>query len=75
MAQREALDPVRYLSNHSSGKQGYALAQAALDSGAEVVLITTTGALPAPVGARIVAINSAQEMLAAVIHECAAATR
>jgi len=68
---REAIDPVRYLSNHSSGKQGYALAQAALDGGADVVLITTTAALPAPVGARLVAINSAEEMLAAVIHECA----
>jgi len=68
---REAIDPVRYLSNHSSGKQGYALAQAALDGGADVVLITTTAALPAPVGARLIAINSAQEMLSAVIHECA----
>jgi len=68
---REAIDPVRYLSNHSSGKQGYALAQAALDGGADVVLITTTAALPAPVGARLVAINSAQEMLSAVLHECA----
>jgi len=70
---REAIDPVRYLSNHSSGKQGYALAQAALDSGADVVLITTTSALPTPVGARIIAINSAEEMLAVVRHECAAA--
>lgn len=68
---REAIDPVRYLSNHSSGKQGYALAQAALDNGADVVLITTTAALPAPAGARLVTINSAEEMLAAVIHECA----
>ena len=68
---REAIDPVRYLSNHSSGKQGYALAQAALDGGADVVLITTTAALPAPVGARLIAINSAQEMLSAVLHECA----
>lgn len=67
---REAIDPVRFLSNHSSGKQGYALAQAALDVGGEVVLITTT-ALPTPSGARRVAVDSAQEMLQAVLQECA----
>ncbi|MEZ4729727.1 MAG: bifunctional phosphopantothenoylcysteine decarboxylase/phosphopantothenate--cysteine ligase CoaBC [Caldilineaceae bacterium] len=67
---REAIDPVRFLSNHSSGKQGYALAQAALDAGGEVVLITTA-ALPTPIGARQVAVDSAQEMLQAVLHECA----
>lgn len=67
---REAIDPVRFLSNHSSGKQGYAVAQAAADAGGAVVLITTTTALPAPAGVRRVDVNSAQEMLAAVLHEC-----
>lgn len=70
---REPLDPVRFLSNHSSGKQGYALAQAALDLGAAVVLITTTTALSTPSGALVVAVNTAAEMLAAVQAECLAA--
>lgn len=70
---REAIDPVRFLSNHSSGKQGYALAQAALDAGGEVVLITTATTLAAPVGVRRVDVNSAQEMLTAVLRECATA--
>lgn len=66
---REAVDPVRYLTNHSSGKQGYAVAQAALDAGAKVVLISTV-ALPTPVGAQLVPVNSAQEMLEAVVNAC-----
>lgn len=65
---REALDPVRFLSNHSSGKQGYALAQAALDAGAEVALVISAQ-LSCPAGARCVEVNSAQEMCAAVLHE------
>lgn len=68
---REAIDPVRFLSNHSSGKQGYAVAQAAADAGGAVVLITTTTALPTPAGVRRVDVNSAQEMLRAVLHESA----
>jgi len=68
---QEALDPVRVITNHSSGKQGYALAQAALDSGAEVCLITTPTGLTAPVGARLVHVRSAQEMLEAVQAESA----
>ena len=64
----EPLDPVRVLTNHSSGKQGYALAQAALDAGAEVCLITTVH-LPPPVGARVVEVRTAQEMLEAVLEE------
>lgn len=64
---REAVDPVRYLTNHSSGKQGYAVAQAALDAGAEVVLISTANALPVPTGASFVAVDSAREMLDAVL--------
>jgi phosphopantothenoylcysteine decarboxylase/phosphopantothenate--cysteine ligase len=70
---REAIDPVRYISNRSSGKQGYALAQAALDAGANVILITTAREIPAPVGAQRVAINSAAEMLEAVLEHSQAA--
>lgn len=65
---REAVDPVRYLTNHSSGKQGFAIAQAALDAGAVVTLITTT-ALPTPPGAHRLDVESAQEMLSAVLQE------
>jgi phosphopantothenoylcysteine decarboxylase/phosphopantothenate--cysteine ligase len=67
---REAIDPVRYVSNHSSGKQGYGLAEAARDRGAEVTLITTA-ALPDPGCVRIVRVDSALQMLEAV----SAATR
>lgn len=64
---REALDPVRYLTNHSSGKQGHALAQAALDVGADVTLITAARGLPAPVGAAMVPVETAAEMRDAVL--------
>lgn len=67
---REAVDPVRYVTNRSSGKQGYAVAQAALDAGAEVVLISTVN-LPMPAGARVIAVDSAAEMAAAVLAEAA----
>jgi phosphopantothenoylcysteine decarboxylase/phosphopantothenate--cysteine ligase len=63
---REPLDPVRHLTNRSSGKQGYALAQAALDAGAAVTLISTVRDLPVPVGADVVRVDTAAEMLAAV---------
>jgi len=67
---QEAIDPVRVITNHSSGKQGYALAQAALDAGAEVTLITTPTALTAPVGAKVVHVLSVQDMLDALLtHE------
>ena len=68
----EPLDPVRVLTNRSSGKQGYALAQAALDAGAEVCLISTVNLEP-PVGARVVQVRTAQEMLEAVLEEAATA--
>jgi phosphopantothenoylcysteine decarboxylase/phosphopantothenate--cysteine ligase len=68
---QESLDPVRVITNHSSGKQGYALAQAALDFGADVCLITAPTALTPPVGARVVKVNSAMEMLNAVLSESA----
>jgi phosphopantothenoylcysteine decarboxylase/phosphopantothenate--cysteine ligase len=67
---QEALDPVRVLTNHSSGKQGYALAEAALGSGADVVLVTAPTALPAPVGACVVHSQSAGDMLEAVLEQC-----
>jgi phosphopantothenoylcysteine decarboxylase/phosphopantothenate--cysteine ligase len=63
---QEPLDPVRVITNRSSGKQGYALAQAALDLGAQVTLITTPTGLTPPVGARLVPVGTAQEMLEAV---------
>ena len=68
---QEALDPVRVITNHSSGKQGYAVAQAALDAGADVFLITAPTALTPPVGARVVKVSSAKEMLNAVLAESA----
>src|SRR5512142_343874 len=58
---QEPLDPVRVLTNKSSGKQGYALAQAALDAGAEVTLVSAPTALIPPVGARLVAVQTARE--------------
>jgi phosphopantothenoylcysteine decarboxylase / phosphopantothenate---cysteine ligase len=62
---REAIDPVRYISNHSSGKQGYALADAALSMGAEVTLVSGPVSLPTPVGAHRIDVTSADEMLVA----------
>ena len=66
---QEPLDPVRVLTNRSSGKQGYALAQAALDAGAQVTLITAPTSLIPPVGARIVNVETARQMLDAVLKE------
>ena len=66
---QEAIDPVRVITNHSSGKQGYAVAQAALDNGADVCLITAPTALTPPVGARVVKVNSARDMLDSVLAE------
>lgn len=68
---QEAIDPVRVITNHSSGKQGYALAQAALDAGADVTLITTPTALTPPVGANVVNVKSVQDMLDALLNESA----
>ena len=62
---REALDPVRYLSNHSSGKMGYALAQAAVEAGANVTLISGPTNLICPDRVNRVSVTSALEMLAA----------
>ena len=63
---REPIDPVRYISNRSSGKMGYAIAQAALDEGHEVVLISGPVALPAPPQAQIIRVTTADEMYDAV---------
>jgi len=62
---REAIDPVRYLTNHSSGKMGYALAAAAARRGADVTLISGPTALPCPTGVTRLDITSAADMLAA----------
>lgn len=66
---REAIDPVRFISNHSSGKQGYAVAQAALDLGCKVTLITTPGSLTSPKGCQVIRVESAAEMCDAVLNE------
>ena len=63
---REPIDPVRYLSNRSSGRMGYAIAQAALDAGHEVILISGPVALPAPPRAQMVHVTTADEMYDAV---------
>jgi len=68
---QEPLDPVRVLTNKSSGKQGYALAQAALDAGAQVTLITAPTSLTPPVGANVVHAQTAKQMLDAVLNESA----
>ena len=67
---QEAIDPVRVITNRSSGRQGYAIAQAAIDAGADVVLITTPVSLTAPAGCRVISICTAQELLTAVLAEC-----
>ncbi len=65
---QEPIDPVRVVANRSSGKQGFALAQAALDLGAEVTLVCGPTALPTPVGARRVDVRTAAEMQEAVFR-------
>jgi phosphopantothenoylcysteine decarboxylase/phosphopantothenate--cysteine ligase len=63
---QEPLDPVRCLTNHSSGKMGYAIAEAARNRGAEVTLISAPTMLAAPPGVKIIGIRTAEEMLKAV---------
>jgi phosphopantothenoylcysteine decarboxylase/phosphopantothenate--cysteine ligase len=70
---REPLDPVRFLSNPSSGRQGFALAQAALDRGATVTLVTGPTTLPIPIGAQRVEVTTADEMHNATLAACAEA--
>lgn len=69
----EAIDPVRYLSNASSGKMGYAVAEAAAAHGARVTLVSGPVALPAPIGVAVVHVTSAQEMLDATVDAFATA--
>jgi len=64
---REAVDPVRYLTNHSSGKMGYAVAKAAKLRGADVVLVSGTKDLEPPSGVEVIQIDSADEMFEAVM--------
>lgn len=66
---REAIDPVRYLSNHSSGKMGYAIAEAAQRAGAEVHLVSGPVSLPAPTGVQLDKVSSAQQMQDAVMRK------
>ena len=66
---RERIDPVRFISNRSSGKMGFAVAQAAREAGAEVVLVSGPVSLPTPPGIRRIDVESAAEMLAAVLRE------
>lgn len=63
---REAIDPVRYITNHSTGKMGYAIAQAAAGRGAEVTLVSGPVNLKAPLGVKLVQVTSAGEMFQAV---------
>ncbi|HET6729454.1 MAG TPA: bifunctional phosphopantothenoylcysteine decarboxylase/phosphopantothenate--cysteine ligase CoaBC [Jiangellaceae bacterium] len=70
---REFLDPVRFLGNRSSGRQGYALARAAVARGAKVTLVAANVGLPDPAGADLVRVGSAGEMRAAVVDAAASA--
>ncbi len=65
----EPIDPVRYIANRSSGRQGYALAEAARDLGARVVLVSGPVSLPVPPGIEVIPVETAAEMLAAVKDE------
>ena len=66
---QEAVDPVRILTNYSTGKQGYALTQAALDAGSDVVLISAPTSLTPPSGATLIQVKSAEEMHDAVLSQ------
>jgi phosphopantothenoylcysteine decarboxylase/phosphopantothenate--cysteine ligase len=66
---RERIDPVRFISNRSSGKMGFAVAQAAREAGAEVVLVSGPVSLPTPPGVRRIDVESAADMLTAVLKE------
>ncbi|MDI6857960.1 MAG: bifunctional phosphopantothenoylcysteine decarboxylase/phosphopantothenate--cysteine ligase CoaBC [Dehalococcoidia bacterium] len=68
---QEPIDPVRYVSNYSSGKMGYAVAEAARDRGAKVVIVSAPVSLPAPYGVEVVSVRTAEEMRDAVVRACA----
>lgn len=71
---REPIDPVRFISNRSTGRMGYALAGAAWRRGADVVLVSGPTALPAPHGVQCLRVQTAAEMHAAVVREFRSAT-
>lgn len=71
---RESIDPVRYISNHSSGKMGFAIARAAQQRGARVLLVSGPVAIPAPLGVEQVKVTTAEEMRAAVLARLDEAT-
>ncbi|HEY6448271.1 MAG TPA: bifunctional phosphopantothenoylcysteine decarboxylase/phosphopantothenate--cysteine ligase CoaBC [Acidobacteriaceae bacterium] len=71
---REALDPVRFLGNRSSGKMGYAMAEAAKKRGARVILVTAPTALRAPAGCEVLAVTTTEEMRQAVMSRMDEAT-
>jgi phosphopantothenoylcysteine decarboxylase/phosphopantothenate--cysteine ligase len=71
---REPLDPVRYLSNRSSGRMGFALAEEALARGARVIVVAGPTALPPPPGAEVIRVETAAEMLQAVMDRLESAT-
>jgi len=70
---QEPIDPVRFIGNRSSGKMGYAIAEAARDRGAQVTLISGPVALPRPWGLEVITVATAREMEAAVLDACAEA--
>lgn len=65
---REPIDPVRYVGNHSSGKMGYAIAEAARDMGAQVTLISAPSALLSPAGVEVIQVQTAKQMYEAVVN-------
>jgi phosphopantothenoylcysteine decarboxylase/phosphopantothenate--cysteine ligase len=67
---QEAIDPVRFIGNRSSGKQGFAIAQAAIDRGADVTLIVGAATQPTPYGAKRIDVETAQQMCEAVLAAC-----
>ena len=67
---QEAVDPVRFVGNRSSGKMGYAVAEAARDRGATTVIVAAPNALPAPVGVEVVDVVTAEEMRSAITDQC-----
>ncbi len=66
---REAIDPVRFISNRSSGKMGFAIAAAAIEQGARVTLVSGPVTLEAPAGSRLIQVESAQQMYDAVMQQ------
>lgn len=72
---QEAIDPVRFISNHSTGRMGYAIAEVARDRGAQVVLVSGPVSLEAPEGVELVNIVSAQDLFDAVSAVTPSATR